>query len=166
MLSAVPVAQIVDARCPLADVLSLSENEVRALERDVMGLPSAERADRFDAVLSARLRPSEREACMAIANLVEEVEADASIRSAAALATRAGLGLRTLQRRFKERVGLAPKTVILRFRLIEAAERLVRGDASSSELAAELGYADQSHFVRAFRDLIGETPESYAQANR
>jgi AraC-like DNA-binding protein len=35
-----------------------------------------------------------------------------------------------------------------------------------AEVAAELGYFDQSHFIRDFTAAIGLTPVAYAQACR
>ena len=31
-----------------------------------------------------------------------------------------------------------------------------------AELAADLGYADQAHFIRDFRRVLGQTPAAYA----
>ncbi|MCB1636320.1 MAG: helix-turn-helix transcriptional regulator, partial [Xanthomonadales bacterium] len=33
-------------------------------------------------------------------------------------------------------------------------------------LAADLGYADQAHFIRDFKVAVGQTPASYAQTLR
>ena len=37
---------------------------------------------------------------------------------------------------------------------------------SWAEVAASLGYADQSHLTRDFRAAIGQTPAAYAQAQQ
>lgn len=54
--------------------------------------------------------------------------------------------------------------VIGRYRLHEAAARL-KSDAPPSlgDLAASLGYADQSHFARDFRSVVGRTPRDFAR---
>ncbi len=165
-LSATPMSALVDARLPLSQALAIGPEEAQALEGSVLSLPSSERTDAFDSHLARLVRPGELTRCKEVADLVTAVEGDSCIRSAQHLAERAGLSLRTLQRRFRERVGLTPKAVILRFRLIEAAERLARGEVSCAQLASELGYADQSHFVRAFKALTGETPEKYSQESQ
>jgi AraC-like DNA-binding protein len=75
-----------------------------------------------------------------------------------ALAALASLGPRQLERRFRERVGLAPKALarVLRFQaVLEAAGR---GGASWVALALDHGYFDQPHLVRDFRQLGGDSP--------
>ena len=71
---------------------------------------------------------------------------------------------RQLQRLFREYVGVTPKWVIQRYRLIEAAERLAAGpDIGFADLALDLGYADQAHFIRDFRKIVGRPPADYAR---
>jgi len=74
---------------------------------------------------------------------------------------------RTLQRLFQRYVGVNPKWVLRRYRLHEAAAVLAREQHRPwAEVAAELGYFDQSHFIRDFAAAIGMTPGAYAQACR
>lgn len=98
-----------------------------------------------------------------IARLVELAEADPSITRADHLAALSGVGLRTLQRQFTEYVGVGPKWVVQRFRLLDvAAAAHAGGPVDWAALAAELGYSDQSHLIRAFTALVGRPPASYA----
>jgi AraC-like DNA-binding protein len=72
---------------------------------------------------------------------------------------------RTLQRLFQRYVGVSPKWVLRRYRLHEAAAALAQEQHRPwAEVAAELGYFDQSHFIRDFTAAIGMTPVAYAQA--
>jgi AraC-like DNA-binding protein len=74
---------------------------------------------------------------------------------------------RTLQRLFQRYVGVSPKWVLRRYRLHEAAAALEREQNRPwAEVAAELGYFDQSHFIRDFTAAVGMTPVAYAQACR
>lgn len=71
---------------------------------------------------------------------------------------------RRLQRLFAEHVGLGPKWVMNRLRVHQAAEIAGRGQAIDwADLAAALGYSDQSHLVRDFRAAVGTSPERYAR---
>jgi AraC-like DNA-binding protein len=74
---------------------------------------------------------------------------------------------RTLQRLFARYIGVSPKWVLRRYRLHEAAAVLDREQHRPwAEVAAELGYFDQSHFIRDFTAAIGMTPVAYAEACR
>jgi AraC-like DNA-binding protein len=78
-----------------------------------------------------------------------------------------GVTPRTLQRLFQRYVGVSPKWVLRRYRLHEAAAGLAREQHRPwADVAAELGYFDQSHFIRDFTAAIGMTPVAYARACR
>jgi len=71
-----------------------------------------------------------------------------------------GLSRRHLERLFKEQVGISPKRYqsILRFgKVIES----IRDAENLAELAFELNYADQSHFIKEFKKYSGITPKNY-----
>ena len=100
------------------------------------------------------------------ADIVATVAASPGIMRVGKLAADAGLSVRALQRLFAEYVGIGPKWVIRRYRLHEVTERLAAGTGTEIDwaaLAAELGYADQAHFVRDFRAMFGESPTWYAE---
>ena len=74
------------------------------------------------------------------------------------------LNKRTLQRLFHQYVGVSPKWVIQRYRLHEVAERLANNTAvDCSEIALDLGYFDQAHFIKDFKAIVGWTPAEYAK---
>lgn len=79
------------------------------------------------------------------------------------MAKRSGLSVRSLERLFDEHIGVTPKWLIRQSRLHEATERAAAGVAVDwPALAGELGYADQSHFIREFASVVGTTPARYA----
>jgi AraC family transcriptional regulator len=56
---------------------------------------------------------------------------------------------------------------VRRLRIQAAAERLVRDpEASIATIAADVGFADQSHLTRRFVALMGTTPARYRAAHR
>ncbi len=61
--------------------------------------------------------------------------------------------------RFRREVGLSPKRFARVARFRTAIDRL--GRAPLATVAAECGYADQSHLTHEFRDLAGATPSAY-----
>ena len=98
-------------------------------------------------------------------DLVERVGADRSILRVEDVSGAVGLDVRGLQRCFRRYVGVSPKWVIQRYRLLEASEQLKgRRPPALAALAASLGYADQAHFARAFKLIVGQTPGSFARA--
>jgi AraC family transcriptional regulator len=62
---------------------------------------------------------------------------------------------------FKHALGVPPHRYVLQERIHEAQRKLAIGRMSISELALNLGFSDQSHFARAFRNLTGTTPKRY-----
>jgi AraC-like DNA-binding protein len=79
------------------------------------------------------------------------------------LATVANLNRSYLIRSFKKTVGLPPHAYLTQLRLDEAKKRLVAGE-TISQVAVSLGFADQSHFSRTFKNTYGLTPANYARA--
>ena len=75
-----------------------------------------------------------------------------------------GINKRSLQRLFNEYAGVGPKWVINRYRIQEAADRLVRGeDTDLPKLALDLGHFDQAHFIEDFKTIIGVSPGEYSR---
>jgi AraC family transcriptional regulator len=71
-----------------------------------------------------------------------------------------------LARVFREHHGVSVGEYVRRLRLDRAAARLRTTDVGLAALAAEAGFADQSHFTRAFRGRTGLTPGRYREAVR
>jgi AraC-like DNA-binding protein len=81
------------------------------------------------------------------------------------LATQLGWSHRRLIHRFREHVGLPPKTVARVFRLQRAMAALSVSPAPAlAEIALECGYFDQAHLNRDFRELAGTTPTALVRA--
>ncbi len=94
--------------------------------------------------------------------LVGAAEHDHGLTRADELAARGAMSLRSLQRLFTEYVGIGPKWVITRFRILDAAAVAHRGEPVDwAELAARLGFADQAHLTRVFTSVVGTPPATY-----
>ncbi len=87
---------------------------------------------------------------------------DPSLTRVDQLCAYAGYSKRTLQRLFREYVGVTPKWVLERIRLHEAAERMASGEGDWAGMALDLGYFDQAHFIKAFKAVVGRSPADYA----
>lgn len=77
------------------------------------------------------------------------------------LAGETGLSVSQFTRNFHKATGLTPHQYRLRLRIEAARERLATGTASLAEIADELGFADQAHFTRAFKQFDGMTPGEF-----
>ena len=71
---------------------------------------------------------------------------------------RLGRSRRHLAARFREQVGLPPKTVARIMRFDHAVSLLRRSDAPLAGIAFECGYFDQAHLNREFREFAGVPP--------
>ncbi|MBS1881721.1 MAG: AraC family transcriptional regulator [Actinobacteria bacterium] len=154
---------------------------VSELNGRVLSLPEAfgERGERFDAALAAApdipaiiaevtrflraQRPPpdpDRRLAIEIASAMRVASPGTQITE---LAAQFAVSPRTLQRLFARHVGATPKQVLQRFRRQRAVDRLSEETgASLAEIAAELGYSDQSHLARDFRTTFGRGPSALA----
>lgn len=77
------------------------------------------------------------------------------------LAAEVGWSRKRLWARFRAQLGLPPKAAAKLVRFDHAAHRLVAG-VSAAQVAADTGYADQSHLHREIVAFTGTTPTSVA----
>ncbi|MCT2585359.1 AraC family transcriptional regulator [Actinophytocola gossypii] len=75
------------------------------------------------------------------------------------LAAEVGWSRRHLVARFRQQVGLTPKTAARVLRFDTVLRRLPAGPPA--RVAVECGYYDQSHLDRDFREFAGTTPSAY-----
>jgi len=80
--------------------------------------------------------------------------------SLGALADDVGLSKFHLLRLFREGIGATPHAYQLQLRISCAREMLDRR-ASAAVVALECGFADQAHFTRAFKRIVGYTPGAF-----
>ncbi|KAF0804833.1 AraC family transcriptional regulator [Alcanivorax xiamenensis] len=76
------------------------------------------------------------------------------------LAAANGLSRYQLIRRFRRHLGLTPHAYGLDQR-IDRARALLRAGLAPAEVAQTLGFTDQSHFQRAFKERVAATPGQY-----
>jgi AraC-like DNA-binding protein len=155
------VSELRDSSAAICDVFG---PEAESLESEVFAhREGAAMVAVAECFFTARLPPPDP-AVESVGEIVDRIAADRSITTVEQVMERWQLGKRTLQRLFNEYVGVGPKWVINRYRLHEAIERLA-GDAPVdwTQLALELGYFDQAHFIRDFKALVGRPPAAYAR---
>ncbi len=171
VLLGAPMTELVDRDLDLADVAGLDGPVlIAAVRRALADDPSDPKRQHHAAGLVEEglraLLPVDEEGLLVNA-VVELVESEPAITRVGDLCQEMSLTERTLQRLAARRIGLSPKWLIQRRRLHDAAGRLRRPDRPPlSQVAADLGYADEAHFVRDFRKVTGLTPGAFAAEPR
>lgn len=75
-----------------------------------------------------------------------------------------GASERSIERKFNEFVGISPKLFSRVCRFQASLDHLRnRRFERLTDVAFESGYADQSHFIRSFKEFTGFSPEAYQQ---
>jgi AraC-like DNA-binding protein len=69
---------------------------------------------------------------------------------------------RQLQRTFQDKLGFGPKAYLRMMRFREAIHYIRKNPTSRmTDVAFDFGYADQSHFIREFKDYMGQNPRKF-----
>jgi AraC-like DNA-binding protein len=76
------------------------------------------------------------------------------------------LSPRQLHRKFVETFGSSPQAFIMKLRIQAACESLQQEGRQISEVAAEIGFCDQSSFTQQFQKHVGLTPMRYQRQFR
>ncbi len=77
------------------------------------------------------------------------------------LAALCGLSRYQFLRRFEKTTGVTPHAWLTRLRLEHACRLMRHSNSSIAEVASDVGFYDQSHFNRAFRQAYGVPPSRY-----
>lgn len=109
--------------------------------------------------LSARIRPSANDRRLGAAMSVLLASPQTTVYSLAATAC---LSRKQFERVFREHVGMNPKEYARIARFQRALRMMQLGSRDYPGIAYACGYADQSHFIRDFRQFSGLTPRQLA----
>jgi AraC-like DNA-binding protein len=82
------------------------------------------------------------------------------------LAREAGMSRSVLAERFAKLVGSPPMHYLAKWRMQVASELLASGKTSLARIAAEVGYASEASFSRAFKKLVGVPPSTWRRQER
>ena len=77
------------------------------------------------------------------------------------IASVCGLNRTYFGRIFKETVGKSPQQFLLSYRMAKAAELLKLTELSISDIGNAVGYPNQLHFSRAFKNVYGVSPREW-----
>lgn len=160
LLHDAPARSLAERELPIPAVYGV---EVAALEQEVLGVNVPTALHRMDQMLRTRVPPTNAQAELA-GEIVDTVVTDRSLGRVEHIAARFQLPVWRLQRLFAGHVGVTPKWVLMRARLHDATDAVADElQPDWARLAAELGYCDQPHLIRAFKAAIGMTPAEYVR---
>lgn len=104
---------------------------------------------------------------MAIETAVAEINQRFAERlSLRDLSKSVGLSFATFIRRFTNMMKVPPGRYILNTRINRSCALLETTDHLLSDIALEVGFCDQSHFIRTFKKIRGLTPSAYRRHHR
>lgn len=162
---------LLGARRLLGVPASALANQLVSLE-DIFGVFAAELTERLAGAADAKERHAHAQRLLAgrlaedratapeVAYALALLRATRGTARVETLAAEVGWSRRHLAARFREAFGLPPKALARVIRVEHAAQRVRAGDPLA-DVAYAAGYADQSHFNRDFRELVGCTPTEF-----
>jgi AraC-like DNA-binding protein len=155
-----PLDELSGTTVPLEDVLPRAE-VIRVADQLASAGGVAERVAVFERFLLARGR--DRASDPLVAAAVRALRSAEESTRIGDLAATLGLSQDRLEKRFRRSVGTTPRQLATLLRLRRALASL-RAGKSLSQASIESGYFDQSHFIRDFRAVTGESPRRFFQA--
>ncbi|MEL1245257.1 AraC family transcriptional regulator [Flavobacterium sp. DGU11] len=145
--------------CHFVSLETFLGREVSGLHRPLYGIKDiAAMVAHCDGFLSKRLADLELQHnyITEAADIIRHTKGNISIEE---VSNSISVSMRQLQRSFKENLGTTPKGYlrIIRFRNAFSA---LESEHEWADITYDLGYADQAHFIREFREFAGDTPNS------
>ncbi len=93
---------------------------------------------------------------------LEHIHASAEVPSVEDICEQVSVGKRQLQRAFQDNLGISLKTYGRIIRFTKVYDFIYKNPQRKlTEIAHHFGYADQSHFIREFREFTRESPSSF-----
>jgi len=158
----IPLHELTDEFLLLDD---LALDMIAALhDRIVNAETVSEKIRLLEAWFIRRFRQSHRDVSDVIMPSIRLLHRYGAGKSPEAIAEELYISQRQLERLFKAQVGITVKHYGRLQRVGQARELLkLQVSESYTDIALNLGYYDQSHFIREFKKIVGMTPRQYAQ---
>ena len=109
-------------------------------------------------------KPKEEGAVQYILGRISQAKGNVSLKD---LQAEVRMTERSFERKFKQSVGISPKLYSRVCRFQASLQQLRNNQYKSlTDIAFENGYADQSHFIRAFKEFAGFSPWQYQKQSK
>jgi hypothetical protein len=157
-----PLENLVDKETPISELFGQSVAD----ELEQQMIQAADSRQRIDIIESFLLKTlSEKNT---ISNIVKST-VDALLKTNGT--TRINVLLkdniskrRQLERHFRKQIGISPKQLSKAIRLQTTLNLLLNKKTETlTDIAYEIDYFDQNHFIKDFKDLVGVTPKEYLE---
>lgn len=144
--------EVVNERCYSEDIMADCLGTILSvMARSVCYLP--DHGKRVQATNSSKVNQ--------IINHIRKNVYQASMVKVKALADHFNMSENYISAYFKKHTGESLRTYIQKYRLNLAKYRLKKGDDTISEIAFDLGFFDESHLTKLFKQEFGLTPREY-----
>lgn len=154
-----PMHELTNQILPIEWVLGSGGSEIESRVWDADRFEK--RIAAFEKFFTARLAAQPREDVLSAHAAALIARSGGSI-SVSRLCERLGVSERRLERRLRAQVGLSPKTLARIVRFQRVVRKLQYAETPKVlDAVHELGYFDQSHLIRDFREFSGDTPLGY-----
>jgi AraC-like DNA-binding protein len=155
-----PASELHGMHASLDELWGTGANTIR--ERLLEAATPDARLAALESELLARLRP-DVQVHPAVRHAVERIDGEPGVVTVSEVTNAIGLSPRRFIELFRQQVGMTPKLYcrVQRFQQVVRAVSLGR-EARWTDVAAEAGYFDQSHFIHDFRAFSGMNPGRYA----
>ncbi|MES1216395.1 MAG: helix-turn-helix domain-containing protein [Bacteroidota bacterium] len=147
------------------DLASWNAHKINALKAQLIYAKStSQKAEALDNLLIQQLQQHKKE-CEIIKYVTDEMMCNSDTEILSVMRDKLKLNERTFQRIFKKYVGVTP-TQYRRICQFEVSFAQVRANEFNtlSDVAYDNGFADQSHFIRSFREFTQTTPNDYLRS--
>lgn len=158
-LCPIPAMELRDRNISLSELLPLESEGF--IERITLSKTFRARVHAFEEFLEERMRSSQ-EPPTQISHIIRLILAHSGYFKTQTLENRVSYTDRHIRRLFHEHVGVPPKLFIDMIRFQKTLRHLnIDPHQNLAGLASELGYSDQSHFIRQFKKFYGSTPTQF-----
>ncbi|HKX73162.1 MAG TPA: helix-turn-helix domain-containing protein [Candidatus Saccharimonadales bacterium] len=159
-LSRQSAVEVTDAAIPAQSIFAAATSELN--ERILTASTDAEAIRMMEEILLAQLPEPDKYIAL-VQTIITDIKQN-DHPTVASVAQKFSISERRLQELFQLYVGVSPKWVLLRYRLLKATQMAMRPTEQSwTDIGIELGYSDQAHFINDFKRIIGQTPRQYSQ---
>lgn len=155
----------VDIRNTIDNCLVPSEifgESIIALEQDIYkSLSQNDRIRLIENYFENYIEKNSKERDLYFENLISLIEQSKGLSLISDLAQEVELSLKTVERKFKQKLGITPK---MYSRLVRFTNHFMK-NTTSEEYTGKLDFYDQAHFIKEVRNFTGLSPEKLNAMN-